>query len=81
MKIIAAVAFIRFQSFDFSTGDDFITIPHINNKRRCEQLCAENARCKGYVFSRDQKKCWLKDNFDGFRTVNNSEFIGIKLID
>ena len=79
--LILSVAFVRFQSFDFSTGNDFTTINHVTNKRTCEKHCAENPRCKGYVFNRTQKKCWLKDNFNRFRRVNNDEFIGIKLID
>jgi hypothetical protein len=81
MKIIATVVFIRFQSFDFSTGNDFLTINHINHPRKCENHCAVNEKCKGYVFSRNQKKCWLKDNLNGFRAVNNDEKIGIKVID
>ena len=80
MIALAAVAFIRFVSYDFSTGNDFLTIDNTTQKK-CEAQCAANSRCKGYVFNVNQKRCWLKDNFNGFRAVNNSEQVGIKVND
>ena len=79
MKVLVAVAFIRFNALSFSIGNDLFIVNHVTNKKTCEKYCEENKRCKGYVFSRQVKKCFLKDNLNGFKAANSYKFTGIKV--
>ena len=43
-------------------GNDFHSTL-VNNVKECARICKENSQCRAITFSKDKKRCWLKDRF------------------
>lgn len=76
--LLLSIAFIRINNIDFSTGDDLTEI-RVDNARQCEIKCEQNKKCLGYVYSKNQGKCWPKDNLNGIRRISEKVEGGIKV--
>lgn len=76
--ILAASYYMYLPNIDISRGDDLKEY-NISNTLSCEKYCTKNERCKGFIVSKNQNKCWLKDNVRGLQKDSSPSIGAIKL--
>lgn len=78
--IAAGVFYIYAPNIDIATGQDFKEYP-TGNTLSCEARCTEEVKCKGFIVSRVQGKCWLKSTLEGIKAIKVESVGGIKVSD
>ena len=78
MVLITSVFFMYVSNIDFSTGNDRVEI-QTQEIVDCEKRCASEKWCKGFVLSKVQGKCWLKDNLTGLKQINGQSIGALKV--
>lgn len=78
MKIAAAAFYLYVANIDIATGRD-LKVYETGNYLTCEDYCSKNEKCRGFIVSRAQGKCWLKDTLDGIKGIKIESIGAVRL--